>query len=174
MNRAQFMLLAVAAANIVLMLLFPPYDSLSIGRGGTASFDAYYFVFDRQYNKVLNTDLLFLQLGWVLLNACAGWLLLRNPRTGSPVMSRRTAVMMFGAINLALVILFPPFENYASSARFSGTYFDSFYFLFGDKWNRQIYLPLLYLEVLIVLINTALMWLLLRDDPVTEDDGDEG
>ncbi len=57
---------------------------------------------------------------------------------------------------------------------FRADYFDSFYFLFGDKWNRQIYLPLLYLEVLIVLINTALMWLLLRDDAVAEDDGDEG
>lgn len=170
MNRAQSMLLAVAAANIVLMLLFPPYDSLSISRGGTASFDAYYFVFDRQYNKILNTDLLFLQLGWVLLNACAGWLLLRNPGTGTRVMSRRSAVMVFGAVNLALIILFPPFENYASSARFSGTHFDSFYFLFGDKWNRHIYLPLLYLEVLVVLINTSLIWLLMRDEAADEEE----
>lgn len=170
MNPAQSMLLAVAAANIVLMLLFPPYDSLSISRGGTASFDAYYFVFDRQYNKILNTDLLFLQLGWVLLNACAGWLLLRNPGTGIRVMSRRSAVMVFGAVNLALIILFPPFENYASSARFSGTHFDSFYFLFGDKWNRHIYLPLLYLEVLVVLINTSLIWLLMRDEAADEEE----
>jgi len=160
--------LAVAATGIVLMLLFPPYDSMAMGRGAP-TFDAYYFVFDRQYNKTINSDLLFLQLGWVLLNASLGWLLLKNYDPDSAMMSRRTAVLLFGAGNLALVLLFPPFENYASSMRFTGTYFDSFYFLFGDKWQRRIYLPLLYLEVLYVLVNTALLWLLFREPERTQD-----
>jgi hypothetical protein len=161
-NSSQATAVAVAAAGIVLMLLFPPYDSMAIGRGAP-TFDAYYFVFDRQYNKTINSDLLFLQLGWVLLNAAAGWLLLRNYSPERAVMSRRTAVILFCVANLALILLFPPFENYASSARFSGTYFDSFYFLFGDKWQRRMYVPLLYLEVLFVLVNTAVLWLLFRD-----------
>jgi hypothetical protein len=168
MNSSQVTALAVAAAGICVMLLFPPYDSMAIGRG-SPTLDAYYFVFDRQYNKTINSDLLFLQLGWVLLNAAAGWLLLRNYSPETAIMSRRTAVILFGIVNLALILLFPPFENYASSARFSGTYFDSFYFLFGDKWQRHIYVPLLYLEVLYVLVNTALLWLLFRDPAKDQD-----
>jgi hypothetical protein len=170
MNSSQKTVLSVAAAGMLLMLLFPPYDSMSMGRGA-ATFDAYYFVFDRQYNKTINSDLLLLQLGWVLLNASLGWLLLKNYSPQSAMMSRRTAVLVFGAVNLAVLLLFPPFENYASSARFSGTYFDSFYFLFGDKWHRRIYLPLLYLEVLYVLVNVALLWLLFRE-PANQEDSD--
>lgn len=168
MNSSQVTVLAVAAAGIILMLLFPPYDSMAIGRGAP-TFDAYYFVFDRQYNKTINSDLLFLQLGWVLINASLGWLLLKNYSPESAIMSRRTAVLLFGVANLALLLLFPPFENYASSTRFSGTYFDSFYFLFGDKWQRRIYLPLLYLEVLYLLVNIALLWLLFREPTIQQD-----
>lgn len=168
MNSSQATALIVAAAGLGLMLLFPPYDSMAIGRGAP-TLDAYYFVFDRQYNKTINSDLLFLQLGWVMLNAATGWLLLRNYSPDTAIMTRRTAVILLGIANLALVLLFPPFENYASSARFSGTYFDSFYFLFGDKWQRHIYVPLLYLEVLYVLVNTALLWLLFRDPANSED-----
>ena len=162
MNSSQVTVLSVAAIGILLMLLFPPYDSMAISRGAS-TLDAYYFVFDRQFNKTINSDLLYLQLGWVLLNASLGWLLLKNYSPDSAMMSRRTAVLLFGAANLALLLLFPPFENYASSARFTGTYFDSFYFLFGDKWHRRIYLPLLYLEVLYVMVNVALLWLLFRE-----------
>lgn len=168
MNRQQSLLLAVAAANIAIMLLFPPYDSMVMGKGA-ATFDAYYFVFDRQYNKTINSDLLFLQLGWVLVNACCGWLLLRGPATGQRLMSLRSGTLVAGALNLALIMLFPPFENYASAARLSGTYFDSFYFVFGDKWTRSIHVPLLYLEVLCVLINTALLWLMMRESRPAED-----
>lgn len=168
MNRQQSLLLAVAAANIVLMLLFPPYDSMVMGKGA-ATFDAYYFVFDRQFNKTINSDLLFLQLGWVLVNACCGWLLLRAPAHGQRIMSLRAGALLAGALNLVLILLFPPFENYASAARLSGTYFDSFYFVFGDKWGRSIHVPLLYLEVLCVLINTALLWLLLRESRPADD-----
>lgn len=171
MNRSQATVLSMTAIGICLMLIFPPYDSMAMGRGAP-SFDAYYFVLDRQFNKTINTDLLFLQLGWVLINASVAWLLLKNYSPETALMSRRTAVIVFGIANLGLVLLFPPFENYASSARFSGTYFDSFYFLFGDKWQRRIYVPLLYLEVLFVLVNTAVLWLLFRDSETTQDTAD--
>jgi len=172
MNSSQATVLMLVAVNVVLMLLFPPYDSIVIGRG-IPNFDAFYFVLDRQYNKIVNTDLLFLELGWVLLNGTLGWMLLRNYVVGNAMMKRRTAVILLAVVNLALILLFPPFENYASSSRFSGTHFDSFYFLFGDKWQRHIYIPLLYLEVMIVLINSGLLWLLFRDalrapEPVEE------
>ena len=171
MNPSRRILLIIAAANITLMLLFPPYDSIVIGRGAP-SLDAFYFVFDRQYNKVVNTDLLFLQLIWVLLNVLFAWLLLGDKAPGKRLATRRTGTLLFVIANLALILLFPPFENYASSSRFSGTYFDGFYFLFGDKWQRQIYVPLLYLEVLWVCINGALLWLLFRDH-VSQAPGEE-
>jgi len=172
MNASRKILLIVAAANIVLMLLFPPYDSIVIGRGAP-TLDAFYFVFDRQYNKVVNTDLLFLQLIWVLLNALFAWLLLGDKNPGASLATRRTGTILFVVANLALILLFPPFENYASSSRFSGTYFDGFYFLFGDKWQRQIYVPLLYLEVLWVCINGAVLWLLFRDPPEAQGPGED-
>ena len=121
----------------------------------------------------MNTDLLFLQLGWLAANASLGWLMLRNYQPGRAILSRRTAIAIFVIVNLALVLLFPPFENYASSSRFSGTHFDSFYFIFGDKWQRNIYVPLLYLEVLWVLVNGALLWLLFRDTPGAEAAGEQ-
>ncbi|MBI2320322.1 MAG: hypothetical protein HYU75_25800 [Betaproteobacteria bacterium] len=164
MNRPQAMLLAVAAANLALMLLFPPYDSLGLWRGGTPTFDAFYFAFDRHYNKFVNADMLFIELYWVLAKAALGWLLLRGHRPQAALMSPRNATLAIAAANLVLILLLPPFENYASTTRMAGTWFDGFYFVFGDKWARRFYVPLLYLEVLLVLINTALLWLLFRED----------
>ena len=61
------------------------------------------------------------------------------------------------------ILLFPPFENYASMSRLSGTYFDGFYFVFGDKWQRRFYVPLLYIEILWALINSGVLWLLFQE-----------
>jgi hypothetical protein len=163
LNRLHATVLAVAAANIALILLFPPYDAIALNRAGARSFDAFYSVFDRHMNKVINTDLLMLALYWVLANAALGWLLLRNHGLASPIMAPRAAVLLLALVNLVLVLLFPPFENYASTLRFSGTHFDGFYFLFGDKWQRRIYLPLLYMEILWILLNAAVLWLLMRE-----------
>lgn len=165
MNRQQLILLGVAAANAVLILLFPPFDSIAIGRG-ISTFDAFYFVFDRHANKVVNTDLLLMIIGWLALNASAGFLLLQDGSRRFGI-SARNAVLIFGAINLVLILLFPPLENYASMNRLSGTYFDGFYFVFGDKWQRRFYVPLLYLEVLWVLVNTSILWLAFRPKPET-------
>jgi hypothetical protein len=40
--------------------------------------------------------------------------------------------------------------------------FDGFYFIFGDHGKRTIVTQLLYLEVIFVLTNGAIMWLLFR------------
>lgn len=172
MNPSQAIILSVTAANIALMLLFPPMDSIGLGRGGAQTLDAFYFVFDRHYGKVINSDLLLIELYWVLANAAVGWLLLRRYDPATAGWSRRTGVLAFVAINLLLILLFPPFENYASTSRLAGTHFDGFYFVFGDKWQRRFYVPLLYLEVLWVLINGAVLWLFFRDPPATGADGE--
>ena len=171
MNSSQATVAVVAAFNLALILLFPPHDSLSLWRGGVPTLDGFYFVLDRHYSKQTNGDLLTLEMLWLFVNTASAWLMLRNHQPGDGVMSRRAGVVLFAVVNLAVVLLFPPFENYASMSRMSGTWFDGFYFLFGDKWHRRFYLPLLYIEVLWVLINAALLWLLLRDPAPQESDG---
>lgn len=173
MNPSQAIILSVTAANIALMILFPPMDSIALGRGGAQTLDAFYFIFDRQYGKVINSDLLLIELYWVLANAAVGWLLLRRYDPAVAHISRRAGVLALVVANLLLILLFPPFENYASTSRLAGTHFDGFYFVFGDKWQRRFYVPLLYMEVLWVLINGAVLWLLFRDSPATGADEDE-
>jgi len=172
MNSLQRTVAIVAAINLALMLLFPPQDSLSLWRGGIPTLDGFYFIFDRHFNKQTNGDLLTLEILWLFINAALAWLFLQSHRPGEGIMSARAGAVVFVVLNLALVLLFPPFENYASTTRMSGTWFDGFYFAFGDKMHRRFYLPLLYIEVLWVLINGAVMWLLFREPPPPEPEPD--
>jgi hypothetical protein len=158
MNRNQTILIAVAAANLALIVAFLPYDAISITRGGT-SFDAFYFFLDRQYNKQVNSNLLYLEVMWILTNTAAGWLSLRDGRLGSFRMSARSGVLAFAAVNLLLLLSLMPFETYTSLQRHSVPAFDGFYFVFGDKASRSIYVPLLLLELFLLAINTAALWL---------------
>lgn len=155
-------MLFVAALDMGLMLLFPPYNSIPAGRD-VAVFDAFYLAFGGSQNRIVDWNLLTLELCWVLSNATIACLLLIRYRPGQALMSRRSATLGFTFANLALVLLFPPFEGYASAARLTGMYFDGFYFVFGDKAGRRLYVPLLYLEVLLLLINCGILWLLFRD-----------
>lgn len=161
MNRNQTILIAVAAGNLALMLAFLPYDAISVTRGGP-SFDAFYFILDRQYNKQVNSNLLYMEVMWVLINTAAGWLCLRDGAVGPLRMPARSGVLVFAAVNLALLLSLVPFENYSSLQRHSLPAFDGFYFIFGDKARRSIYVPLLLLEVFLLAINTAVLWLAFR------------
>ena len=164
MNRSQWVLIGVVSINALLMILFAPYQSLSPWRGALPSFDAYYFIFDRHFQKVLDSNLLFLQLGWLALNMGCGVLLLQNHDPKRAFLSRRSAVILIAGLNLILIALFPPFESYSSVSKVFNGYFDGFYFAFGDKAHRAFYRPMLYMEVLIVLVNACVLWLLYRDE----------
>lgn len=96
MNGSQVALLAVAAANLALLLLFPPYDSVTLGRG-SASFDAFYFVFDAHFNKAINANLLLLQIYWVLINAAP----LRDDPPGALFKAKQTSPGSFRASSSA-------------------------------------------------------------------------
>lgn len=161
MNRSQFIIIFVAALDLGLMLLFPPFDSVALGRR-FATFDSFDFAFDQNVNQFINRNLLTLEFYWVLINAAIAWLIC-NARSGKSLMSRRNATLVFVAANIALVLLFPPFENFDSVKYLSDTYFDGFYYAFGDKSARRFYAPLLFMEILWVCFNGALLWLLLRD-----------
>jgi hypothetical protein len=170
MKREQVAVLALAALNVVAMLLFPPHDYVALGRGGAQSFDAFQLVFGSQPNRLINYDLLLLELYWVMINTALAWLMLRR-QSPAPI-SRRSAVVIVAVVNLALMLLFPPFENYASTLRASGTYFDGFYFVFGDKWQRHFYVPLLFMEIVWLLLNAAILWLAFREPPSQTEEAD--
>lgn len=166
MTRPQWFVLCIAALNLLLVLLFPPHDYVGLQHGNVPTFDGFHYVFSDPPNRVLNEDFLALQIIVVLLNACLAWLLLR-PR---PVGKKRfggnryqRAVLWLVAANLVLVVLFPPFQNYAAITQAALPSFEGFYFLFADNSTRQIVATILYLEVMLILVNGGLLWLLLKD-----------
>lgn len=167
MNNAQRIALILAAANLALLLIFPPYDYVSLQYGNIATFDGFYLVFGVHQNRVMNASFLALEIIVVLINTCIALLLLRQPplrQVGRPGgNSRQRAVLALVAINLVLVLLFPPFEYFSAITKAALPTFEGFYFVFGDNSLRQMVTPILYLEVALILINGALLWLLLRD-----------
>lgn len=166
MNRFQWITLFLAAANLVLVWLFPPFDYISQARANIATFDGFAWAYDARPNYVINRSFLQLEIFVVLLNAAIAWMLLRDrPAVAAdakkPVDWQR--IVLFGVgINLLLVLLFPPMENYFAVTRAALPSFDGFYFLFGDHGARAIVPQILYIEVVFILINGAMLYLLLR------------
>ena len=167
MNKAQRIALVVAAANLVLLLIFPPYDYISLQRGNIPTFDGFHFAFGSLQSRVVNANFLALEIIVVLINACIAMLLLRKPvvrqlqRPGGNRQQR--IVLALVAINLVLVVLFPPFEFFSAITKAALPTFEGFYFLFGDNSQRQLVTPILYIEVALIIINGGLLWLLLKD-----------
>ncbi len=167
MNNRQRIALLVAVANLVLLLLFPPYDYVSLQRGNIPTFDGFYFVFGTHQNRIVNADFLALEIIVVLVNACIGLLLLRNPpaktrqRPGGNV--RQRAVLALVALNLVLVLLFPPFELFSAITKAALPTFEGFYFVFADNSQRQLVAPILYIEFALIIINGGLLWLVFKD-----------
>lgn len=167
MNNAQRIALLVVIANLALALAFPPYDYVSMLLGNIPTFDGFYFAFAAHPNRVVNANFLTLEIIVILINACIALLLLRTP----PVRQlkqpggnkRQRAILALVAINLVLILLFPPFEFFSSITKATLPTFEGFYFVFGDNTKRQLVTSILYIEVALVIINGALLWMLFRD-----------
>lgn len=166
MNRQQAIALCVAAVNLVLVIAFPPFDYLSLARGNVPTFGGFHFIGAPPANALLNHNFLTLEIIVVLINAGIAWLLLREGagRVARRISRGQRGVLWLMAINLVLVLLFPPFENYYAITKAALPSFDGFYFLFGDNAQRQIVATLLYIEVALVLINCGLLWLFFADN----------
>jgi len=165
MNRRQWFAISIAVANLALVLLFPPYDYASLQRANIPTFDGFHFALTTRPNRVINSNFLTLEVIVVLINAAIAWLLLRSrvqPQARKGNRYQR-GVLWFVALNLVLVLLFPPFENYQAITKAALPSFEGFYFLFGDNALRQIVTPILYIEVALLLINGCLLWLLFKD-----------
>lgn len=167
MNNRQRIALLVAAANLALLLLFPPYDYVSLQRGNIPTFDGFYFAFGSHPNRVVNTSFLTLEVLVVLINACIGLLLLRNPAARKRQLPggnrRQRVVLTLVALNLVLVLLFPPFELFSAISKATLPTFEGFYFVFADNSQRQLVAPILYIEVALIIINGGLLWLVFKD-----------
>jgi hypothetical protein len=164
MNRTKTVALAVTLANLVLILLFPPFDYLAVPRGSVPTFEGFSFFFSRGPNRVVNASFLYLEIFVVLTNGLIAWLL-GSPRRASVRggFDYQRAVLIAVAVNLVAIMLFPPFENFDKITKATLPSFDGFYFVFGDTTKRVIVTAILYLEVIFVLVNGAIFWLLLKD-----------
>lgn len=171
MNRKQKIALWVGLFNLTLLLLFPPFDSFSFTDANALIFSGFHFVFARGTNEVINTDVLFLENVVLLVNIGIAWLLLRDAKHVLGTMRHfnyQNAILLVVAANLTVILLFPPFEFfYAITGALLPT-FQGFYFIFSAGPMLTIVTPILYLEVIFVLFNGAVLWLLFRKDKTRE------
>jgi hypothetical protein len=163
-NRNQKIALWAGLCNAVFLLLFPPYDSLSLLDANALIFAGFNFVFARASNEVINTDVLFLEMVVLLVNVGVAWLLLRDtkPEPGARRFNFQNAILLMVAVNLTVILLFPPFEYVYAVTKAILPTFQGFYFIFSAGPMLTIITPILYLEVIFVLVNGALLWLFFR------------
>lgn len=177
-NRAQLIVLLVAAINLALVSVFPPFDYLSMQRGNIPTFDGFYWVAGENVNRRINSSFLAIEIIVILINAAVFWLLVRSgeagPAKGRPGGNRNQRIVLgLMAANLILMLLFPPFENYTAITKATLPTFDGFYYLFGDNSMRQIVTPILYIELALALANGGLLWLMFRDKSRDEISGEQ-
>ncbi len=168
-SRARTIAIAILAANLLLIFLFPPYDYLALQHGNIPTFEGFRFFFSTHPNRHINSNFLWLEVIVVLINFFIALLLLRERRSDHQHTTNRAQRWLLSgvAINLSLLVLFPPFENFTAITKAALPTFEGFFFIFGDNQHRQIVTAILYLEVAVLLINAGLLWLYLKDRPTT-------
>ncbi|MEI7679729.1 MAG: hypothetical protein WCK07_10060 [Betaproteobacteria bacterium] len=165
MNKNQAIALAFAAGNLLLLLLFPPFDSYTIVGSKIPVFSGFEFYPRHTEKMVVNFSLLYLEIMVVLINTCIGLLLLRDKTSapGKRPVPMQNSTLIFVAANLTVIALFPPFESVFAITNATLPTFEGFYFVFSRRANHVIVTTLLYLEVILVLVNGALFWLLFAE-----------
>jgi hypothetical protein len=162
MNRHQKAIAVIAAFNLLLLMMFPPFLDNPLQRGVMRSFESFYFLLLAPSGRIVHQELLTIELLLVIANALAAWLAL-NAKDGGEIALGEAATVRglaaFAIANLAIILLFPPFQPYPSMVRVPPEGFDGFYFVFGDKRHREFFAPLLYLEIILVAVNLLVAWL---------------
>ena len=77
-------------------------------------------------------------------------------------MGLQNATLIFTGVNLVLVLLFPPFESVFAITSATLPTFEGFYVIFSQKPSHIIVTSLLYIEVIFILVNGALLWLIFK------------
>ena len=166
MNRSQWIALGIAAANLAVLLLFPPFDQYSIAASKVPAFAGFNFVFSPLPYAQVNSGVLSLEVIVLLVNTAVAWLLLRDRPAGAPPRRRaalQNAVLVFTAVNLIVMLLFPPFESVFAITNAALPNFEGFYFIFSWKPAHTIVTTILYIEVMFVLVNGCLFWLIFKE-----------
>jgi hypothetical protein len=160
-NRYQRIAVAIAAVNLLLILLFPPFDYHSIATAFPPAFAGFYFAFSPPVYGQINFALLTLEVMVVLVNAGIAWMLLRDRTSGAekPKRSLQNAVLIATGVNLILMLLFPPFTTEYTLTNAMPPTFEGFYFIFNQDPNQAIATGILYLEIIFILVNGGLFWL---------------
>ena len=175
MNKYQAISLVIAALNLLLVFLFPPFDYISAARSNVPTFEGFALAFGEHPSGVINGSFLQIEVFVILANAAIAWLLLRGrpgPQVGRKIDWQRVVLLGVG-LNLLLVLLFPPMENYYAVTRAALPSFDGFYFLFGEHVQRTIVTAILYIELFIIIANGALLYLLFRNTKPAQISADE-
>ena len=167
MNRNRKIVLSLTAASVAFLLLFPPFDQTSLANSRVPAFAGFYLYFMPPAYGIVNVSLLVLEQCVVLVNAAFAWLLLRDKTAALVAAPRRgnrleNAVLVFSGINLLLVMLFPPLESVFALTNAALPSFEGFYFIFHKRPDHTVVTTLLYLEVIFILINTGIAWLIFR------------
>lgn len=158
-NRYQLTVLVAAFANLALLLLFPPFDNRPSQGMGPASFDSFCPMFAAPENGIVNTGLLYLETLPVLVNAAIAWLLLEGrQRRSLPSIRWQTVLQGLVAIDVLLMVLFPPYETRPIALGFGDRTFEGFNFVLSGGPQRGIFVPLLYMELSLLAVNTAALW----------------
>ena len=155
----------IAAVNLLVVLLFPPFDQYSIASSKVPVFAGFNFAFAAQPASQVNTGVLWLEGVVVLANACIAWLLLRDKpaAAGRRKLIFQNGVLVVTGVNLVLMLLFPPFESVFAITNAALPNFEGFYFIFSQKPSHTIVTTLLYVEVVFILANGALFWLIFKE-----------
>ena len=163
MNRYQKIALALFAANLLLILLFPPADALIVSGAPVPVFSGFHFIGNAGPRLILNESFLTLEVLVLLANAGIAWLVLKNVQDGKTRrFTAQHAVLLLTGVNLVVALLFPPFESAFQITRATIPTFEGFYFVLDSKPTHAIVTTILYIEVFFILANGALFWLLFR------------
>jgi hypothetical protein len=82
--RLQNASLIFTGANLVLMLLFPPMESVfALTKAAIPTFEGFYFIFAQKPAHVIVETLLYLEITFILVNGALLWLIFRDRRTPS-------------------------------------------------------------------------------------------
>jgi len=159
MNKFQLTVIVGAVINLALALLFPPFDRYPLGRG-MAAFDAFYPLMAAPPAGFINTGLLYIEIMAVAFNAALAWLMLQGSAEdpAQPRTRPQSVLQVLVFADLLLILLFPPFEARSLSS-FGMNSFDGFGFALAGNIQQGIFLPLLFLELLLLALNAAACWL---------------
>jgi hypothetical protein len=71
--------LIVVAFNLIVLLLFPPFESVyAVTQATLPTFEGFHLIFARQPNHVIVTTILYLEVFFVLVNGALFWLLFKE------------------------------------------------------------------------------------------------